>query len=113
MNNRLSYCGLVDPRISASDKDLPVPKENSKIDKNVEKKCPHCEEKIPKDHSNEDIKKCKQALKYIHDLLCLQCNIIFMCKFEIFRHVVLHHLDDDDVEMNEIQGQSRQTGFFF
>ena len=24
MNNRLSYCGLVDPRISASDKDLPV-----------------------------------------------------------------------------------------
>ena len=25
MNNRLSYSGLVDPRISASDKDLPVP----------------------------------------------------------------------------------------
>ena len=25
MNNLLSYCGLVDPRISASDKDLPVP----------------------------------------------------------------------------------------
>ena len=25
MNNFLSYCGLVDPRISASDKDLPVP----------------------------------------------------------------------------------------
>ena len=25
MNNHLSYCGLVDPRISASDKDLPVP----------------------------------------------------------------------------------------
>ena len=24
MNNRLSYCGLVDPKISASDKDLPV-----------------------------------------------------------------------------------------
>ena len=24
MNNLLSYCGLVDPRISASDKDLPV-----------------------------------------------------------------------------------------
>ena len=24
MNNFLSYCGLVDPRISASDKDLPV-----------------------------------------------------------------------------------------
>ena len=24
MNSRLSYCGLVDPRISASDKDLPV-----------------------------------------------------------------------------------------
>ena len=24
MNNCLSYCGLVDPRISASDKDLPV-----------------------------------------------------------------------------------------
>ena len=24
MNNRLSYCGLVDPRISAYDKDLPV-----------------------------------------------------------------------------------------
>ena len=89
MNNHLSYCGLVDPRICASDKDLPVPKENSKIDKNVEKKCPHCEEKIPKDHSNEDIKKCKQALKYIHDLLCLQCNIKFKAKFEIFRHVLL------------------------
>jgi hypothetical protein len=28
MNNHLSYCGLVDPRISASDKDLPVPKIN-------------------------------------------------------------------------------------
>ena len=83
--------------------DLDVPKENSKIDKNVEKKCPYCEEKIPKDHNNEDIKKCKLALKYIHDLLCLQCNIKFMCKFEIFRHVVLHHLDDD-VEMNEIHG---------
>ena len=27
MNNLWSYCGLVDPRISASDKDLPVPKE--------------------------------------------------------------------------------------
>ena len=25
MNNHLSYCGLVDPRISAFDKDLPVP----------------------------------------------------------------------------------------
>ena len=25
MNNLLSYCGLVDPKISASDKDLPVP----------------------------------------------------------------------------------------
>ena len=24
MNNLLTYCGLVDPRISASDKDLPV-----------------------------------------------------------------------------------------
>ena len=24
MNNLLSYCGLVDPRISASEKDLPV-----------------------------------------------------------------------------------------
>ena len=24
MKNLLSYCGLVDPRISASDKDLPV-----------------------------------------------------------------------------------------
>ena len=24
MNNLLSYCGLVDPRISTSDKDLPV-----------------------------------------------------------------------------------------
>ena len=24
MNNLLSYCGLVDPRISVSDKDLPV-----------------------------------------------------------------------------------------
>ena len=24
MNNLLSYCGLVDPRINASDKDLPV-----------------------------------------------------------------------------------------
>ena len=24
MTNLLSYCGLVDPRISASDKDLPV-----------------------------------------------------------------------------------------
>ena len=24
MNNLLSYCGLVDPRISASDNDLPV-----------------------------------------------------------------------------------------
>jgi hypothetical protein len=24
MNNLLSYCGLVDPRISASDKNLPV-----------------------------------------------------------------------------------------
>jgi hypothetical protein len=29
MNNLLSYCGLVDPTISASDKDLPV-KENKK-----------------------------------------------------------------------------------
>ena len=57
--------------------DLDETMENSKIDKNAEKKCPHCEEKIPKDHSNEDIKKCKQALKYIHDLLCLQCNIEF------------------------------------
>ena len=91
--------------------DLDEPKENSKIDKNVEKKCPYCEEKIPKDHSIEDIKKCKQALKYIHDLLCLQCNIKFKAKFEVFRHVVLHHLDDDYVEMNEIQGQSWQTGF--
>ena len=26
MNNHLSYCGLVNPRISASDIDLPVPK---------------------------------------------------------------------------------------
>ena len=26
MNNLLSYCGLVDGRISASEKDLPVPK---------------------------------------------------------------------------------------
>ena len=26
MNNLLSFFGLVDPRISASDKDLPVPK---------------------------------------------------------------------------------------
>ena len=26
MNNRLSYCGLVDPLITASDKDLPVQK---------------------------------------------------------------------------------------
>ena len=26
MNNLLSYCGLVDPRLSASDKDLPVKK---------------------------------------------------------------------------------------
>ena len=25
MNNLVSYCGLVDPRISVSDKDLPVP----------------------------------------------------------------------------------------
>ena len=27
MNNLLSYCGLVDARISASEKDLPVTKE--------------------------------------------------------------------------------------
>ena len=27
MNNLLSYCGLVGARISASDKDLPVPKD--------------------------------------------------------------------------------------
>ena len=26
MNNLLSYCGLVDVRINASDKDLPVPR---------------------------------------------------------------------------------------
>ena len=26
MNNLLSYCGLVDPRLSAADKDLPVKK---------------------------------------------------------------------------------------
>ena len=25
MNNHMSYCGLVDARISASEKDLPVP----------------------------------------------------------------------------------------
>ena len=30
MNNLLSYCGLVDARISASDKDLPVRFETSK-----------------------------------------------------------------------------------
>ena len=29
MNNLLSYCGLADVRISASEKDLPVPKELS------------------------------------------------------------------------------------
>jgi hypothetical protein len=29
MNNLLSYCGLVDPRISASDKDLPVTKSSN------------------------------------------------------------------------------------
>ena len=29
MNNLLSYCGLVDARISASDKDLPVQKSKS------------------------------------------------------------------------------------
>ena len=88
--------------------DLYEPKENSKIDKNVEKEiveisCPYCEDKIPKYHSNEQIKKCKQALKYIHDLLCLQCNIKFKKKFEIFRHVVLHHLDEDDVDSIEIE----------
>jgi hypothetical protein len=31
MNNLLSYCGLVDPRISASDKDLPVLIQTSSI----------------------------------------------------------------------------------
>ena len=48
----------------------------------------------------------QKGKKYIHDRLCLLCNIKFKAKFEIFRHVVLHHLDDDDVEMNKIQGQS-------
>ena len=28
MNNLMSYCGLVDARISASEKDLPVPEPN-------------------------------------------------------------------------------------
>ena len=31
MNNLLSYCGLVEPRISASDKDLPVRVVNLKL----------------------------------------------------------------------------------
>ena len=30
MNNLLSFCGLVDPRISASDKDLPVKGDSEK-----------------------------------------------------------------------------------
>ena len=36
MNNLLTYCGLVDPRISASDKDLPV--KNNKTKKILWKK---------------------------------------------------------------------------
>ena len=31
MNNQLSYCGLIDARISTSDKDLPVTGEGGKI----------------------------------------------------------------------------------
>ena len=42
MNNLLSYLGLLDPRISASDKDLPVPvyvwTSQSKIVKTVARK---------------------------------------------------------------------------
>ena len=41
MNNQLSYCGLVDPRINASDKDLPVKVRFSslKLIKGIYKKC--------------------------------------------------------------------------
>ena len=35
MNNLLSYCGLVDARISASDKYLPVPGPGIKVDMKI------------------------------------------------------------------------------
>ena len=35
MNNHLSYCGLVDAKISASEKDLPVPPLDAESEKNA------------------------------------------------------------------------------
>ena len=35
MNNLLSYCGLVDAKIRASDKDLPVPDNNVQLTKTI------------------------------------------------------------------------------
>ena len=87
--------------------DFDKPKEFSKTDEHlgeeiVEISCPHCREEIPQSQNIEHIEMCKQALKHISDLLCLKCDTKFQQKFEIFRHVKLHHLDDDEFENNEI-----------
>ena len=44
MNNILSYCGLVDARISTSDKDLPVPTPLARRtpSKKVKRQAPFC-----------------------------------------------------------------------
>ena len=87
--------------------DFDKPKELSKTDEHlgeeiVEISCPHCREEIPQSQNIEHIEMCKQALKHISDLLCLKCDTKFQEKFKIFRHVKLHHLDDDEFENNEI-----------
>ena len=41
MNNLLSYCGLADARISASEKDLPVKVVEKKFELLVSKTIPH------------------------------------------------------------------------
>ena len=75
MKNLLSYCGLDDPRLSASDKDLPVQRrqklaaENYKVSRGLVKAC---KEEIKTNKCKKELHNENKTVRLAEILLCLE-----------------------------------------
>ena len=73
MNNLLSYCGLVDPRIDASDKNLPIPTAGS-----WKKNQASAPTNIGWNIANKTKKQPNSAIWWVENILWLQKNVEFI-----------------------------------